>query len=714
MGKRNRGNRYTKKELTQLIMQIFMLNPLHAFNYRQISKRLDIHDTGGKQLIVATLSELAMSGRVEEVYTGKYKMKPLDSFVIGRIEFAAKGKTYVVPENDSDSMEIIIPTANLNHALHGDKVKVSLYARRRRGGGTEGEVVEILERAKTQIVGVIEISRNYAFLIPSGKQIPYDIFLPASELDQALDGDKVIVEIAEWPQSAKNPIGRVVKVLGRPGDHETEMHAILAEFNLPNEFSENIDQAAEEIDAEISPAEISKRRDFRDICTFTIDPEDAKDFDDALSYRDLDNGNVEVGIHIADVTHYVQPNTTLDKEAQERGTSVYLVDRVVPMLPERLSNLVCSLRPKEDKLTYSAVFELDENANIVKEWFGRTIINSDRRFTYAEAQNIIDAEEGELATELFALNKLAKSLRENRFKKGAISFDKIEVKFHIDETGKPLDVYFRESKDSNKLIEEFMLLANKQVANVIGNVTKGTPARTFVYRIHDEPDPQKLDVFSRFIKKFGYTIQTGSTKIVANSMNSLLKSVQGRSEQNVIEQMAVRSMAKAIYSTDNIGHYGLAFRYYTHFTSPIRRYPDMMVHRLLDRYLKNGNSATKKKYENMCEHASFMEQRAASAERASIKYKQVEFMQDKIGFVFDGVISGVTEWGLYVEIIENKIEGLVSIRDMEDDYYTFDDKFFCLIGEHRKKRYELGDNIKIQIISVNVVKKQLDFVIAEQ
>ncbi|MDX1285022.1 MAG: ribonuclease R, partial [Draconibacterium sp.] len=570
---------------------------------------------------------------------------------------------------------------------------------------------EIIERAKSVFVGTVQVARNFAFLTPAGK-VGFDIFIPKEKLNGAKDGQKAIAEINDWPSKARNPFGEITEVLGDTGDNDAEMHAILAEFELPHIFPQNVDKAAEKIPLEIPKEEIKNRRDYRDIVTFTIDPVDAKDFDDALSLQKLNNGNWEVGVHIADVTHYVRPNSIIEEEAQNRATSVYLVDRVVPMLPERLSNGVCSLRPNEDKLCFSAIFEMTENAQVKKEWFGRTVIHSNRRFTYEEAQETIESGEGDYSTEMLNLNELAVKLRDERFGSGSIAFDRVEIKFNINESGKPLSVYFKEAKESNKLIEEFMLLANKQVAEFIGKVPERKTPKTFVYRIHDKPDTDKLISFNTFIKRFGHGIQLTTPRAIATSLNKLLTDVKGKSEQNVVETLAIRSMAKAEYSTRNIGHYGLSFEYYSHFTSPIRRYPDMMVHRLLDKYLSGGRSANEQKYEDLCKHSSDMETRAANAERASIKYKQVEFMQDHVGKIYPGVISGVTDWGVYVEL-ENKIEGMVPIAELDDDFYIFDENNFALIGRHTNKTYQLGDKVNVKVWRTNLERKQLDFRMAE-
>lgn len=597
--------------------------------------------------------------------------------------------------------------------MDGDKVKVQLFAKRK-GAEPEGEVVEILESKERTFVGKLQVAKGFAFLITENKTLANDIFIPKDKLKGGKNGDKAIVRIVEWPDEAKNPLGEVIDILGIAGQNTAEMHAILAEFGLPYKYPSSVEKAADKIPEAISPEEIENREDFRGITTFTIDPKDAKDFDDALSARRLDNGNWEVGVHIADVTHYVKTDGVIDKEAQSRATSVYLVDRTIPMLPERLCNQICSLRPDEEKLCFSAVFELNSDAVVQNSRICRTIIKSDRRFTYEEAQEVIETGEGDYKEEILALNDLAKKLRERRFKSGAINFDRYEVKFEIDEQGKPVRVYFKISKDANKLIEEFMLLANRTVAEFVGRPPKGKTKKTFVYRIHELPDPDKMENFASFIRRFGYKLKTDGTKTdVSKGINSLLDNVQGKPEENLIETVAIRAMQKARYSTENIGHYGLAFEYYTHFTSPIRRYPDMMVHRLLERYLAGGRSVIQKKYEDLCDHCSNMEQVAANAERASIKYKQVEFMQDKLGMVFDGVISGVTEWGLYVELNENKCEGLVPIRDLDDDYYEFDEKNYCLLGRRKKRQYRLGDPITIKVAQANLERKQLDFQLAE-
>lgn len=696
----------SKKEIYQALYDLFDLNPDMEFTHKQIAERLGLKNIGAQQLLVTVLREMKNDRLLTEIAPGKFQYKENKTYVTGVIDLTSRGTAYLI--TDECKEDVFIPQAWLNHALNGDKVKVLLSARSRRHR-PEGEVVEILERKKETFVGTIQCSQHYAFLIPTGKQLPYDIFIPLSALNGAKNGEKAIVKITTWPENQKNPEGKVLEVLGQPGDNDTEMNAIMAEYELPVKFPTNVEKAADKIAEEIPSEEIKKRKDFRDITTFTIDPKDAKDFDDALSVRRLENGNIEVGVHIADVSYYVEENSTLDKEAYNRATSVYLVDRTIPMLPERLSNGVCSLRPDEEKLCFSAVFELNTNAEVQNQWFGRTIIRSNRRFTYEEAQAMIEGGEGDYKQEILLLNDLAQKLRAARFENGAIDFDRIEVRFEIDEKGKPTGVYFKRSKEANKLIEEFMLLANKKVAERIGKVKEGQRAKTFVYRIHEQPNEDKLEDFSRFISRFGYRLRTTTPRNLSTSMNKLMSDVKDRPEQNLIETLAIRTMAKAAYSTVNIGHYGLAFDYYSHFTSPIRRYPDVMTHRLLQRYLDNGRSVNADKYEEKCKHCSEMEQIAANAERASIKYKQVEFMADKLGEMFMGTISGVTQWGFYVELNDTKCEGMVSISELEGDYYEFDEKNYCIVGRHHRKVYQLGDQVCIRVAKANLVARQLDF-----
>jgi ribonuclease R len=708
--KKNRGENQDRKELQNKVVNLFSNNPTQSYNPKQITTRLEIKDGEQRDVLFKVLDELVRREDILEDSPGKFKLHSKTRYITGKVQITSSNNAFVISE-DLDQ-DVFIALKNLNHALGGDTARVYLFAQRQ-GRKLEGEIVEIIERKRKQFVGKVEIAKNFAFLIADSKDMPYDIFIPLDKLHKARNGQKAVARITDWPQNVKNPFGEIVEVLGAPGQNETEMHAILAEFELPYKFQQEVVEDAATIPDIITDEEIKKRRDFRKVTTFTIDPADAKDFDDALSFQVLKNGNVEVGVHIADVTHYVQPRTLLDNEAYERGTSVYLVDRVVAMLPERLSNNICSLRPNEDKLCYSAVFELDKEAKVINEWFGRTIINSDRRFNYEEAQAIIETGQGDLSDVIVELDRMAKILRERRMRSGAIEFDRAEVKFEIDEKGKPIRAYFKENKDSNKLIEEFMLLANRKVAETIGKTKEGKKAKTFVYRVHDLPNQEKLISFAQFVKKFGYKINTGGGKAVATSLNKLLDEVQGKNEETIVENLALRAMAKAEYSTKNVGHYGLAFDYYTHFTSPIRRYPDMMVHRLLDHYLKNGESKDQSKYEKMCIHSSEMEKRATDAERASIKYKQVEFMADKIGNEYEGTISGVTEWGIYVEINENKCEGMIPIREIDDDFYYFDEDNYCLAGKHHGRKFQLGDQLKIRVWRTNLLKKQMDFQLAD-
>lgn len=694
-----------------MVVNFFNKNTEKAYNYKQIGADLGIKTQPERMLLMNILENMVEDAFIIDTGKGKYKSNTRGLFLEGHFERRSTGKNFFVPDDGGEN--VFVAERNSAHAMNGDRVRIQMLARRK-GRGSEGEIVEILERKQTRFVGTLNVQKFFAFLEMDSKILANDIFIPKEKRKNGKTGDKALVEITEWPDRAKNPVGEVIDILGIAGTNNAEMHAILAEFGLPYKYPEAVEAEAEKIPTEITEEEIAKREDFRKVTTFTIDPRDAKDFDDALSIRQLDNGNWEVGVHIADVTHYVTPGGIIDKEGEERATSVYLVDRTIPMLPERLSNGLCSLRPNEEKLCYSAIFELNENADIKNYRIGRTVIESDRRFTYEEAQSIIETGEGDFKEDVLKLDQLAKKLREKRFQNGSIAFEREEVRFEIDENGKPLSVYFKEQKDSNKLIEEFMLLANKTVAEFIGKVPKNKQAKTFVYRIHDLPNPEKLQSLSEFIRRFGYKVKTdGSNTAVAKSINQLLDDVHDKPEENLISTIAVRAMAKAVYSTSNIGHYGLAFDYYTHFTSPIRRYPDMMVHRLLTLYMEGGRSVSKQLTEDECKHCSEMEQLAANAERASIKYKQVEFMSDKIGRVFKALISGVAEWGIYAEIEENKCEGLIPMRELDDDFYEFDEKNYCIRGRRSKREYRLGDEIEVKVVRANLERKQLDFSIVE-
>ena len=719
MGKRLRKPVKKQLDFTDKIIKILTQNSNKSFNYKQIAAKLELDDTQSRNQIIKDLKILAAQKKITESEPGKYLIvESSKDYSEGEIDMTGRKTAYFVSPDFED--DVFIPTNNLNHALDGDKVKVYVY-NRRKGKRVEGEVIEIIERKKTDFVGVIDIQKNFAFVSTANSKMYTDIFISKDKLGDAENGDVVLVHIEDWPSRADSPFGKVIKVLGKPGEHNTEIHAILAEYGLPAEFPLEVELYAQKIDTSIQESEIKKRRDMRDTLTFTIDPKDAKDFDDALSFKKLENGNYEVGIHIADVSYYLQEGTILDDEAYQRATSVYLVDRVVPMLPEVLSNFACSLRPNEEKYTFSAIFEITEKAEVVNNWFGRTVIYSDQRFAYEEAQYIIETKDNtipietsitgaaykvsdEIVNATLKLDELSKIFRRKRMAQGAISFDKVEVKFNLNTNHEPIGVFFKTSKDANHLIEEFMLLANKKVAEFIGKQKK-----TFIYRIHDEPNEDKLIALQNVISKFGYSINFKSKGDISMSLNKLLNDVQGQKEQNLIDTLAIRSMSKAKYSTDNIGHYGLAFDYYSHFTSPIRRYPDVMVHRLLQFYLDGGKSVDEETYETKCLHSSNMESLATHAERDSIKYMQVRYMQDHKDQEFLGVISGVTEWGIFVEIIENKCEGMVRIREIKDDYYTFDEKQYALVGATTHNLLQLGDEIYVKVKNADLVKKQLDF-----
>ena len=719
--KKRRANSQRKNEITKGIFTILEKEPSKSFNYKQIAAKLKIEDTQGRNDLIKRLSQLKQKERIVEVGRGSYQKKPSSKKLFqGKVDLTTSGNGYILVEEMDD--DIFVPKHKLNRALHGDTVEVYL-SKTGSGKKVEGEIASILERKKTTYVGIIDKQKAFAFVRPADSKMYTDIFIPLEDINKANDGDKVLVELGDWPQDRDSPYGKIIEVLGKPGEHNTEIHSILAEYGLPYEFPYEVEAFAKTLDTSIKPEEIAKRRDMRDILTFTIDPKDAKDFDDALSFRKLENGNYEIGVHIADVSHYVLPDTILEEEAYNRATSVYLVDRVVPMLPEVLSNNACSLRPNEEKYTFSAIFELDEKAVLKNQWFGKTVINSNERFAYEEAQHIIETSKNKIPKEIsirkdaysvsnevvdavLIFDKLAKIMRSKRMDSGAISFDKIEVRFKLTEKNEPEGVYFKESKDANKLIEEFMLLANRKVAEYIG---KQKPKKTFVYRIHDEPNEEKLIALNGVISRFGHSVNLKDRKSISSSLNKLLQDVKGKKEQNMVDTLTIRSMSKAVYTTDNIGHYGLAFDYYSHFTSPIRRYPDVMVHRLLQHYLDGGKSVKETVYEEKCKHASAMEILASSAERDSIKYMQIKFMQDHSDKEFIGVISGVTEWGIYVEITENKCEGMVRIRDIKDDYYNFNDKQYAIIGERSKKMYQLGDEVVVMVKNTDLIKRHLDF-----
>ncbi|WP_435253936.1 ribonuclease R [Tenacibaculum sp. A30] len=711
------------KDLTRNIFKILNEDSKKKYNYKQIAAKMGISDTDGKTQIIQKLAELTSQKKIKEVDRGKFQINEDRKYHVGTLDVTSNGNAYFIC--DDFEHDIFVPSVNLGKGLHNDTVKAYVY-NKRRSNKQEADVVEIIDRAKTEFVGVLQMNKNFGFVVPDSNKMYADIFISQSKLNGAEDGDKVVAKITDWPENSKNPFGKITQVLGKPGDHDTEIHSILLEYGLPYEFPTEVENEASELPIEITQEEIAKRRDMRGDLTFTIDPKDAKDFDDALSFTKLENGNYEIGIHIADVSHYMQPKTILDDEAYDRATSVYLVDRVVPMLPEMLSNGVCSLRPNEEKLTFSAVFEMNEKAQVVNQWFGRTVTYSDKRFAYEEAQAIIETkgniipEDVSLTGESYEvdetiveatlkLDELAKKMRKKRMKSGAISFDKIEVKFHLDKNANPTGVFFKEAKDANKLIEEFMLLANKKVAEFVG-LSGGKPSnKTFVYRVHDEPDVEKLASLQNIVSKFGYKINTETRQKTSDSLNKLLSDVHGKGEANMVETLAIRSMSKAEYTTQNIGHYGLAFDYYSHFTSPIRRYPDVMTHRLLQHYLDGGNSPKAEIYEEKCKHSSKMEELASKAERDSIKYMQVKYMQDHKDEEFEGVVSGVTEWGIYVEIKSNKCEGMVRIKDIKDDYYIFDEKQYAVVGQSTKNMIQLGDEVVVKVKHTDLERKHLDF-----
>jgi len=708
-----------EKTFSEKIFKILSKNANKPFNYKQIAAILEVDDTKSRNEIIKDLKILAAQKLIIESEPGKFLVKASSQkYYEGTIDMTSRKTAYFVC--DELENDVFVPFVNLNHALDGDTVKAYVYDRRS-SRKPEAEVLEILERHKEEFVGVVDIQKNFGFVTTANAKMYTDIFIPKNKLGEAEHGDVVLVKLEDWPVKADSPFGTVIKVLGKPGEHNTEIHAILAEYGLPYDFPIEVDAYANKLDTSITKEEIAKRRDMRDVLTFTIDPKDAKDFDDALSFQVLENGNYEIGVHIADVSHYLKEGTILDDEAYKRATSVYLVDRVVPMLPEVLSNFACSLRPQEEKYTFSAIFQLNQKAEVLESWFGRTVIFSDQRFAYEEAQQIIETKLGTIPEDIsitgkeyivptpiveatLKMDELAKILRRKRMAAGAISFDKVEVKFNLNEEAEPVGVFFKISKDANHLIEEFMLLANRKVAEFIGKQKK-----TFVYRIHDEPNEDKLINLQTVISKFGYSINMKSKQYISKSLNNLLNEVNGKKEQNLVDTLTIRSMSKAKYSTENIGHYGLAFDFYSHFTSPIRRYPDVMAHRLLQYYLDGGKSVNQEEYEEKCAHSSDMEGLAAQAERDSVKYMQVKYMQDHKDQEFLGVISGVTEWGIYVEIIENKCEGMVRIREIKEDYYVFDDKQYALVGQVSKGLLQLGDEVFVKVKNADLVKKQLDF-----
>ena len=719
--KEKKARNHRTNEITKGIFTVLEKEPKKSFTYKQIASRMGIVDANDRNQLIKKLTQLKESKRILEETRGHFRVvASTKTYHTGTVDITGRGNAYIVIEGMED--DVFVPFNKLKKAFHKDTVEVYIFPRRN-GKKLEGEITRVIERKKTAFVGIVDMQKTFAFVKLSDFRMYTDIFVPKDKIKGAEDGDKVVVEITEWPDKASSPLGAITSILGKPGEHHTEIHSILAEYGLPYEFPIEVEQYADTLDTSIKAEEIAKRRDLREVLTFTIDPKDAKDFDDALSFKILENGHYEIGIHIADVSHYLKPDTILDDEAYNRATSVYLVDRVVPMLPEVLSNNACSLRPNEEKYTFSAIFELDDKAIIKNQWFGRTVIDSNERFTYEEAQYIIENNNGNIPEEIsiregaysvsdevvkatITLDKLAKIMRLKRMQQGAISFDKVEVRFNLDQNSEPQSVYFKEAKDANKLIEEFMLLANRKVAEFIG---KQKPKKTFIYRIHDDPNEDKLIALNGIISRFGHKLDFRDKKSISASLNQLLEDVKGQKEQNLVDTLAIRSMSKAIYTTDNIGHYGLAFDYYSHFTSPIRRYPDVMVHRLLQHYLDSGKSPKEEIYEDKCKHSSDMESLAANAERDSIKYMQIKFMQDHQDREFVGVISGVTEWGIYVEIIENKCEGMVRIRDIKGDYYIFDEKQYAIIGERTKKTYQLGDEVIVMVKSTDLVKRHLDF-----
>ena len=702
------------------ILRIFGEHPFKPMNYKQIAKIMGVRDAAGKDVIYQVLVTLANDGQLIEDHPYSYILNPelvseygpKPQYVVGTVDMKSTGKAYVVPEDDGEDIQIA--SNNTGKALHGDKVRVAMFPKRK-SKKVEGEIVEVLERARTEFVGIFSISHGYAFVVSVSDNLPVNFYIPRGSYKRAKDGQKVIVKMTDWPENSRNPFGEVVRVLGYPGENNVEMQSILLEYEYPLEFPKDVEKEAGKISDKISSSEIKRRRDFRDVFTITIDPKDAKDFDDAISYRRLPNGHHEVGVHIADVSHYVKPGSAIDREAQERGTSVYLVDRTIPMLPEKLCNNVCSLRPDEEKLTFSTVFEMNDKAEIINHWIGKTVIKSNRRFAYEEVQTMIEGGDGDFKEEILILNDLATKLREKRMAQGSINFHSEEVKFVLDEKMHPIDTYVKVQNEANMLIEDFMLLSNKTIAESIGKKDSKYHGYTFVYRVHDEPNPEKLYNFIALVSRLGFSMNISTRENLVKSYNALFDAVEGRGEKNLVETVALRTMAKAIYSTVNIGHYGLAFPYYTHFTSPIRRYPDLMVHRLIERYMiENQPSVSQNEYEVLCQHASEMERKAAEMERESVKFKQAEYLQDKIGHVFDGLISGISKWGIYVELKDNKCEGMVRYNTLQDDYYYLDEENFRVIGQERGTIFQLGDPVKVRIEAVDLIKKQMDFTLVSR
>lgn len=714
MPRRNFKNTRAKKDknitkFTKSIIEILFQNPNKPLNYKQIASALKLTNRIDTELLVKNLNVLLADKKISEVERGKYKINATNDYMVGIADLTSSGSAYIMI--DGLEQDVFVQKGKTRNALMGDTVRVYIYPRKHaKQSKTEGEIVEVIERNKTEFTGIFELGKNGNFGFVTMQNGNHDFFIPKERMNGAQPGEKVVVRLTNWPEGSNSPFGEITEVLGSPDDTDVEIHAILLEYDLPEKFPDEVEEEANHLDTSIDENEVARRRDMRNVTTFTIDPKDAKDFDDALSIRKLENGNWEIGVHIADVTHYVRPGSLIEQEAYKRATSVYLVDRVVPMLPEILSNVACSLRPNEDKYTFSGVFEMDDNAKIVKTWFGRTVTHSDRRFTYEEAQEIIEGKDGDFKDEILTLDRLAKTMRQKRMKYGAVNFDKVEVKFDLDQKHNPQGIFFKISKDSNKLIEEFMLLCNRKVSEFISLDKHGKEnSNTYIYRVHDDPNPDKLLDLKNFIRQFGYELEIGDRKTTIQSMNKLLADVKGKPEENMVETLAMRTMAKAKYTTENIGHYGLAFDYYTHFTSPIRRYPDMMAHRLLQDYLNGKKSPIAAVYEDKTKHCSSREKIAAEAERESIKYMQVKYMEQFVGETFDAFITGVQDYGIFVEIPETRCEGLIRSRAMKADHFVFDEKNHALVGKRTRVKYQLGSPVRIKVLNADLIKKQLDF-----